>query len=277
MEEKEKMVKMEKKEVKKWACDEQTGRFFPIEKEKEIDKFIAIISLLYLLGVIIFFLWQLFDVWIGEFSLAGLFGYEKTKLTQSNGLICIYSFIGGCLGGSVNELRNLFLWHCDREAHQKRYFLKTIIAPFLGGTIGIFVYVLMSSGIALFSGEFKPTEGTVQKSVSMFALGALAAFGSRKIFIWFDALFNRIFKLKGVKESTEGKTKIPNLQGLSKVDAERTLKAAKLKIGEIVAIPDNSSIDKVIFQEDEPGVWVDVNTEIGITIGMTEKKEFVGK
>lgn len=183
-----------------YVIEEQTGRTFEIKPEQKADRIVAISSVVYLILMILFFLWQLFDIWVGKFTLAKIFGYiDAEQLTAASTLICIYTFIGGALGGIVNEIRGVLFWHCDHEAYGRRYIWKSLIAPWLGGTLGIFVYFLMRSGIALFTGEFIPSETSVQQGVPMFTIGVLAGYGSRKVFIWLDSQVARLFSIKKEK------------------------------------------------------------------------------
>jgi hypothetical protein len=36
-------------------------------------------------------------------------------------IVCIYAFIGGALGGIVNEIRAFLFWHCDNKAFGRAY------------------------------------------------------------------------------------------------------------------------------------------------------------
>ncbi len=103
--------------------EEQTGRVFAIKPEEKSDRVAAIIGAVYLAVSMLFFLWQLFDVWVGRYSLATWFGYLsfKTSVGNAGALICIYTFIGGALGAIINEIRGFLFWHCDHEAYGRRY------------------------------------------------------------------------------------------------------------------------------------------------------------
>jgi len=260
-------------EVKKYAHDDQSGKYYEIIEEKPSDTVFANISFIYLIIANVFFLWQLVDIWVGKFTLAGILGYlDYEQLTEASTLICIYTFIGGALGGIVNEMRTMLSWHCDQKSHKKQYLFKTIISPFLGGTLGIFVYFLMRSGIALFTGEYIPAENTVQQAVPMFTIGALSGYGSRKVFVWLDSQVVRLFKLKSAKESKESKVKVPYLVGMCKEDAERVLTAAKLTLGDVTTTVTKKMdlLGKVLSQDVEPDVWVDPKSSIGINVGSEE-------
>jgi hypothetical protein len=250
------------------VIEQQTGRAFMVKPEQKGDRIIARLSVIYLILAILFFLWQLFDIWVGKLTLFRVFGYVNSKdLTAASTLICIYTFIGGALGAIVNEIRGVLFWHCDREAYGRRYIWKSLIAPFLGGTLGIFVYFLMRSGIALFTGEFIPSQQSVQQGVPMFALGVLAGYGGRKVFIWLDYQVARIFKLK--QERTDEYRTVPVLMGLTKDEAELKLKGVDLLLGEVGTAPaeQQSSIGKVIDQKPKPTLSLAKGASVDITIG----------
>lgn len=260
--------------AKQYVIEEQTGRVFEIKPEQKVDRVVAWISIIYLIIMIFFFLWQLFDIWIGKFTLARIFGYiDAEPLTQSATLICISTFIGGALGAIVNEIRGFLFWHCDQEAYGKRYLWKAIVSPWLGATLGIFVYFLMRSGIALFTGEFIPPEESVQQGIPMFALGVLAGYGSRKVFIWLDSQVDRIFKIKREKEKSDKYVKVPNLTGMTEEEAEKKLLDSKLKLGKVSVTPTKKKelVGKVISQEIKPEIRIDANSSVDVTLGTSEE------
>jgi hypothetical protein len=262
-------------QTEQYVYEEQTGRYFEIVKEERTDRVVATVSIVYLIAMIFFFLWQLFDIWVGKLTLARLFGYGGLEqLTQSSTLICIYTFIGGALGGIINEIRGFLFWHCDHGAYGRRYLSKAIISPWLGATLGIFVYFLMRSGIALFTGEFIPAKESIQQGIPMFTLGVLAGYGSRKVFIWLDSQVDRIFKLKKEKEKADRFKKVPNLTGMTKEEAEKRLSESKLKLGKVTVTPTRKMelVGKVVNQGIKPELWLDAGSSVDITIGAAEEE-----
>jgi len=258
--------------VKEYIYEEQTGRYFEVKPEEKKDTWAARVSIIYLVVMIFFFLWQIFDIWLGRLTLARIFGYLDFKpLTESGTLICIYTFIGGALGGIVNEIRGFLFWHCDHEAFGRRYLWKAIVSPWLGAILGLFVYFFMRSGIALFTGEFIPGEETVQQAIPMFTIGVLAGYGSRKLFIWLDYHVDRIFKLKKKKDAKNLKM-VPYLKGLTKEDAEKKLSDSDLRLGEVKTAPTdkNDLIGKVISQSVKPKMYVEACSKIDIILGKKE-------
>ena len=171
----------------------------------------------------------------------------------------------------MNEIRGFLFWHCDHNAFGRRYLWKAIVSPWLGAVLGIFVYFLMRSGIALFTGEFIPGEGTVQQAIPMFTIGLLAGYGSRKVFIWLDHHVDRIFKAIKTKE-IETLKKVPNLKGMTKEEAEKRLNYSELKLGEVkkVITDEQDLIGKVIGQDAKPNINVKAGSAINITLGVRE-------
>jgi len=256
------------------VIEEQTGRVFEIKPESKADLAAAIISAAYLIIAILFFLWQLFDIWVGRFTLAKLLGYSDAEpLTEASTLICIYTFIGGALGAIVNEIRGVLFWHCDHEAYGRRYLWKAIFAPWLGGTLGIFVYFLMRSGIALFSGEFIPSEQSVQQGVPMFTIGILAGYGGRKVFIWLDYQVARLFKIKKDKAKADKYVKVPDLIGMTKEEAEAKLAELNLGMGKVNSAPTKKreKVGRVISQETKPEISLSAGSSVDITVGIEEE------
>ncbi len=252
------------------VIEEQTGKAFEIIHESRADRAAAIISVVYSILMILFWLWQLFDMWVERYTIAKLFGYSDAEpLTAASTLIGLYTFIGGALGGVVNEIRGILFWHCDHEAFGRRYLWKSILAPWLGGTLGISVYFLMRSGIALFTGEYVPSEQSVQQEATMLAIGFLTGYGSRKVFIWLDHQVTRLFKFK--KEGAEGEqlVKVPDLMGMTKEEAEVKLAEAKLTLGKVSFAPakKKESVGKVLGQETKPDLSLGAGSSVDIIVG----------
>jgi len=148
----------------------------------------AIISLVYLLLILAFFLWLLFDTWIELYSLPNLLGYGDEPLldTQIFKLIT-YAFIGGGVGGVLNGLRSVIKWHSDRNTFNRRYIWKYIVLPWQGASLALVAFALIGSGMAVFGGEINIDDANSRQALSVFAIGVLAGYGSRDVSIWLDA------------------------------------------------------------------------------------------
>jgi len=256
-----------------YVVEEQTGRVFEVKTEGKADRLAAIIGVVYLIIMTLFFLWQLFDIWVGKMTFAKILGYLDTEqVTESTTLVILYTFLGGALGALVNEIRGFIFWHCEHGAYGGRYIWKSLLAPWLGGTLGLFVYFLTRSGIGLFTGEFIPTEQTAQQAIPMFTIGALAGYGSRKVFIWLDHQVTRLFRIKAAKKTSEEMTKVPNLVGMEQEEAKNKLAEAKLELGEVDSETTDKPdmVGKVIAQGVNPDLSLAVGSRVDIIIGVAE-------
>lgn len=227
-----------------YVRDESTGIVYELHPEKGLDTSFAIISILYLLFMLAFFFWQLFDVWIGQYSLARLVGYEDIgRLTSPSFRLVAFTFIGGGLGGIINGIRSIIGWHSERSAFGRRFVWKYIVAPWIGTTLALFAFALVRSGMAILGGDFQADAANIKQTLSMFAIGVLSGYGSREVFIWLDAQVKRIFKVAA-------EVKVPDLSHKTKDEAEEILKAANLKLGKVSEEPteDESKVGKVISQ-----------------------------
>ena len=74
--------------TKQYVYEEQTGKHFELKKEEKLDQVAAKVSFFYLFIMIFFFLWQLFDIWVGKFTFARIFRYlDFEPLPDSKELI----------------------------------------------------------------------------------------------------------------------------------------------------------------------------------------------
>jgi beta-lactam-binding protein with PASTA domain len=107
----------------------------------------------------------------------------------------------------------------------------------------------------------------------MFAIGVLAGYGGRKVFIWLDYQVARLFKLKKPKEEAEKYKKVPNLVGMTKEEAEKALADANLTLGNVSTQTTNKrgSVGNVIAQEPKPELSLAAESLVDITIGIAEE------
>ena len=180
--------------------------------------------------------------------------------------------MGGILGGIVNEARSFMLWHCDCGAYGRRYVWKTLIAPWIGAILAMFVYALVQSGIAVVGGEFATEEMNIKQILSIFALGALAGYGSRKVFVWLDAQVNKVFKLPKKKEN-DLYSQIPDVINKSRDEAEKILKGVELKLGKTTEkeTDKEKKVGFILDQHPDPGFLVKKGSKIDGTIGIEKK------
>jgi len=211
--------------------DQQTGESFVLIKEEFPDRLAAWASIIYLLIMAVFFLWQIFDFWIKNYTLIRWIGYNPVGLESSYDFhIVVYTFFGGAFGGIVNGIRSFQFWHCDNGCFGRRYIWKSLAAPWLGAILALFVFALIRSGVAVLGGDFGGGDSgamNLNQVLSMFAIGVISGFGSHKVFLWLDHHVNKIFKFS-VKSDTD-EIEVPNLTGMTKEEAEKALSEDGLK------------------------------------------------
>jgi len=143
----------------------------------------------------------------------------KTLLADATFRLIFLTFVGGALGAVVNSLRSLWNWHCDKMAFGKRHVWKYITSPLVGATLAIFVFAILSGGLAVLGGSTPDT----QKTIAMFAVGVLAGYSSINVFTWMDSIANRLFDTKS--------TEVPDVVGQKEDDARKSVETAGLVIG----------------------------------------------
>ena len=250
--------------MKTYIRNEQTGNVYEFMPEKKLDTAAAIISVLYLLFMLAFFFWQLFDIWVKKYTLLRLSGYESIEpLSSPCFQLAVYTFIGGGLGGIVNGIRSSLYWHCERIAFGRQFVWKYITAPWVGATLALFVYALIRGGIGVFGAVITTNGISIREILSFFAVGALAGYGSRDVFIWLDAQVSRLFKVASA-------AKVPILIGKTKEEAQNILKTANLELGEVSEEPheEEAKVGTVIKQKPLPGLRIAAGESVDITIAV---------
>jgi PASTA domain len=248
-------------DTKGQAQDAQTGKLYDIVPEDRLATAFAMVSFVYLYLALGFFLWLLFDIWARRYTL----GFDcltedvRTRLDNSPTFHSLaYAFIGGALGGVIAGLRSCIHWHCDEQAFGWRFVWKYFSFPWLGGTLALVVYAILGSGITIIGGvSFSTT-----KMLFAFAVGSLVGYGSPQVVKWLDSQVNRLFKVAPAQ--------VPDVTGLTKQQAERTLAGAGLKIGRTVEKQqDGKEADKVYAQAPTAGSDPPKDGLVDITIAST--------
>ena len=121
----------------------------------------------YLLLMLAFLAWELFDTWAGRYSLLRRIGYDLQR--QQTLRLIAFTLIAGALGGVVNGLRSGLQY---RQTFQRRHTWKYLCAPWMGATLALFVYSLIRSSIGVLGGSSSSSVSTAQV-VSNFSIGAL--------------------------------------------------------------------------------------------------------
>lgn len=251
--------------AKKFAHDEQTGKVFELKPELRRDIVAAIFSILYLIGALIFFSWLFLDTFIGRnVLLKAILPKDSDYLNNPLLRLIAYTVIGGGLGGAINGIRSFIVWHPERVSFGWRFVWKYITLPLVGCVLAAIVYAIIRSGIAAFGGDIPTSEDVTTQGMSAFAIGALAGYGSHKVFRWLDDQVNKLFKVPPVRE-----VKVPDLKDKTQAEAEAILAEANLKLGNVTEEPseDPAKVGKVIRQDPPADSEIPAGTAVDIVIG----------
>lgn len=221
------------------------------------DNRVAAVCILYLLLILLFYAWALFDTWIGRnFIPTTIIGYSGEKLNGSAFRLVMYAVLGGALGGTINGLRSVLNYFL---AFRKEHFWKYVAYPWLGATNALFVLVLINSGLAVFGGGELNNPGQL---VTMFAVGILAGYGSRDVFLWLDAQVSRLFTYD---------VTAPNLIGLTLPEARVELQKDRLELGEVNVTPAYDPDKNYIITAQEPKAGESIPCKSAMSVTIKEK------
>jgi hypothetical protein len=242
--------------------DPQTGQTFLRVPERWFDIVAAWVSIGYSLAAIVFLGWLFLDTWMGVNSAFFMKSYQPLLKGENSAVfkLVMYTAIGGGMGAAVNNIRSFVHWHAELKGFGWRFVWKYISMPPLGATLAVMVYAIIRGGIAVFSGGFSSSDGTIT-SFSAWATGALAGYGSHKVFIWLDDKVNTLF--------TVTKVTVPDVKGKTRDEAEQTLRATQLALGDVAEEPasDANMIGKVMRQTPSAGAEAAPDSKVSITIG----------
>ena len=243
--------------------DEQTGQEFEVIPERWFDVLSAWISAAYSLVVIGYLAYIVLDTWSGQYKVwpASLTGQLNTTISAVVFKLIVYTAVGGGMGAAVNNLRSFVSWHAERRAFGWRFVWKYIALPPLGATLAVLVYGIIQGGMAVFNGG--TVSGTAVTSLSAWAAGTLAGYGSHKVFIWLDDKVNSLFKVE-TKMTT-----VPDLAGKSPDEAKQAIVNSNLKPGETTErpAPNPTLVGKVIGQNPAAGTDIACDSKVDIIIG----------
>lgn len=168
------------------------------------DRMAGGLCILYLLLMLAFLAWQLFDTWIGQYSLIKHLGYGLQR-EQTLRLIA-FTLIAGALGGVVNGLRSTLHY---RDRFERQHVWKYLCAPWMGATLALFVFALLRSGISVLAGTVAENVGNTQV-LSNFSAGALVGYGAKDVFNWLDAKVKDLFQVTPSGGTDRGKEPPPS-------------------------------------------------------------------
>lgn len=255
----------------KVIVDEQTGTAFELKEEGTIDIVFAWISAAYSLTVIVYLAYVLLDTWSEQYKVwpAALTSALNTKVSANVFKLIVYTAIGGGMGAAVNNIRGFVTWHAERRGFGWRFIWKYIALPPLGATLAVLVYGILQGGMAVFNGGNVGGNGAAVTSLSAWATGTLAGYGSHKVFIWLDDKVNSFFKVDAKTTTT-----VPDLEGKTADDAKKALHDAKLKLGQTTEqeVTDPALVGKVVAQEPATGAEIACNSDVNIALGVSSDK-----
>ena len=254
---------------KRIVVDPQTEQAFVLLNERWFDIVAAWVSIGYSLAAIGYLGYLLLDTWTGEYSAWFMKGYLEKLKSQDPSVfrLVVYTAIGGGMGAAVNNIRSFVHWHAELKAFGWRFVWKYLSMPPLGATLAVIVYAIIQGGIAVFTGT---TGGSgPMSSFSAWATGALAGYGSHKVFIWLDDKVSTMFKVD------LNKVDVPDVSGKTREEAEKTLKNSNLVLGEVSEerTSDEQKVGKVIDQTPAAGTKAAPDSKVAITIGIAIEGE----
>lgn len=255
----------------KVIIDEQTGTPFELVEEQWFDIVSAWISAAYSLAVIGYLAYVLLDTWSGQYKVWPVSLTSQLDKTVSANVfrLIVYTAIGGGMGAAVNNIRGFVSWHAERKAFGWRFIWKYIALPPLGATLAVLVYGILQGGMAVFNGGNVGGNGAAVTSLSAWATGTLAGYGSHKVFIWLDDKVNSFFKV-----DARPTAKVPDLDGKTADEAKKALNDAKLNLGQTTeqAVTDPALVGKVVAQEPAAGAEIACNSDVNISLGVSSDK-----
>jgi tetratricopeptide (TPR) repeat protein len=179
--------------------DPQTGQSYKLHFEDRFAAIVANVSFAYLLAALVFIIWMAVDTLLRKNTmLVSVFGYhwdstESNPLNSNGYRLLAMTAIAGAFGGTLDAIRSLVRWHSEADSYGPRFLPRDIGMPWIGGTIGLIVYVLVRSGAGLLNGDFTLDESNPAALTSSVAIGFLGGFSSIQVYKWIDATANNIF------------------------------------------------------------------------------------
>ena len=255
------------------VTDQQTGKVFKKLPEQWYDIASAWFSAIYSLAVIGYLAFLVLYMRSGNNSI-----WPEAATTQVANLlkgplsrVILYTAIGGAMGAAVNNLRSFIAWHAEEKAFGWRFIWKYVAMPPLGGTLAVLVYGILQGGMAVINGGSNPNPDNPLTSLSAWATGTLAGYGSSKVFIWLDDKVNTLFKID------KKQVAVPDVKGKSLAEAKQLLSSAQLTVGKVSeqATTSSDQVGKVIAQTPEAGTQLDCGSSLDLTVGIASSEPIV--
>lgn len=243
--------------------DQQTGKVFLKLPERWYDIASAWFSAIYSLAVIGYLTFMVLSMLSGKYDFwpEAMTNNLSTLIAGPVSKLILYTAIGGAMGAAVNNLRSFIAWHAEEKAFGWRFVWKYVAMPPLGGTLAVLVYGILQGGMAVINGGATP-ENNQLTSLSAWATGTLAGYGSHKVFIWLDDKVNTLFKID------KKQVAVPDVTGKTQDEAKQILSGAQLAVGAVSELAGSSDqVGKVIRHTPIAGTQVDCGTNIDLVLG----------
>jgi len=188
--------------------DVQTGVPFELEEEGCRQKFVAIISFIYLFAWLLFLPLMLITTWkdgitfripFMESIFVSIVSQYTPLLKSPLFKLFAYAAVGGSIGAVLSGIRSVYYWHIDLKAFGTRFFLRDFARPILGAFLAVVVYALVSA----ISGDILKTDIRAGQPLGAFSVGVLAGYNWHAVFVWFDYVWKRVFRVRQTKEDVE--------------------------------------------------------------------------
>ena len=146
--------------------------------------------MLYLILVLLFCMWFLFDTWSSNLVVMKMIGITGKPLEDPLLRTLCFTMNGGAFGGILYHIRMLFKFH-TKNSFDERWLGKYMSAPFESAAMALVVLALVRGGVALFGGT--SGGGGEVNDFAALGTGALVGLGMRDVVGWVGSIVRSIF------------------------------------------------------------------------------------
>ena len=232
-------------------------------KEGRLDLIAAWISILYTNGLLLCLSWLVFWIWSGKYveQLNRHFAVSLSDYKLAAFRLIAYTAIGGGIGAAVNNIRTFLKWHADKQSFNRRCVWNYVALPVQGAVLAVIVCAIIQSGVTTLSGINNTGIGAVN-SLTAWAIGSLAGYGSRDVSIWLDQKVSSLFQVPAKLE------KVPDLIGSTRDDAKKQLSSLgfEVKFSE-KETTNEGDMERVIEQSPAAETSIEMRKIVDVTIG----------
>ena len=175
--------------------DPMSRTTFAVVREGPLGATCAFTAFAWSIGVVLFLLWELVDIWSGRFVILAWAGFDPAACAASPTFRQLaYLVVGGALGSALSSIRSLIFWHCSHRAFEPRFLWRYLTAPLSGAALSLLVQALIRAGTAVLGAEFGAASGGGRSAMMLFAVGMLSGYGAEQVTRWLDDHVRRLFK-----------------------------------------------------------------------------------